>query len=201
MRAIITILSLLFISNFAYAEVFKWIDEKGTVHFTEDWEKIPEKYRDQVKRKELPEEPTSRGDRIKEQEMRERSKREYEKIEAEQIRKEKIKKVKEALEAEKPDVRVSYKGKDTGYHIFYITVKNNATKVMFVSPGHFILTEEDNRSVNCTVPSMSLRNRMPMLEVSEILPGGFVEAYLFFEASKRGKTLIYKITGEEFSVR
>jgi hypothetical protein len=32
-----------------HAEIFKWIDEKGTVHFTEDPATIPEKYRDKVK--------------------------------------------------------------------------------------------------------------------------------------------------------
>ena len=28
-----------------YGEMYKWVDEKGTVHFTDDLSKIPEKYR------------------------------------------------------------------------------------------------------------------------------------------------------------
>jgi len=30
----------------SHAEIFKWVDEKGTVHFTEDPATIPEKYRE-----------------------------------------------------------------------------------------------------------------------------------------------------------
>jgi hypothetical protein len=38
-------------------ETYQWVDEKGTVHFTDDVGKIPEKYQDQVKKKETPREP------------------------------------------------------------------------------------------------------------------------------------------------
>jgi hypothetical protein len=31
------------------AEIYKWIDDKGTVHFTEDPSTIPEKYLERVK--------------------------------------------------------------------------------------------------------------------------------------------------------
>jgi hypothetical protein len=35
-------------------DVYKWVDEEGTVHFSEDESSIPEKYRDQMERKSLP---------------------------------------------------------------------------------------------------------------------------------------------------
>ncbi len=35
-------------------ETYQWVDEKGTVHFTDDFGKIPEKYQDQVKKREVP---------------------------------------------------------------------------------------------------------------------------------------------------
>ena len=38
-------------------EIYQWVDEKGTVHFTDDFGQIPEKYQDQVKKKETPPEP------------------------------------------------------------------------------------------------------------------------------------------------
>ncbi len=38
-------------------EIYQWVDEKGTVHFTDDVGQIPEKYQDQVKEKKTPEEP------------------------------------------------------------------------------------------------------------------------------------------------
>jgi len=40
-------------------EIYQWVDEKGTVHFTDDFGQIPEKYRDQVKEKKAPPEPAS----------------------------------------------------------------------------------------------------------------------------------------------
>ncbi len=40
----------------AYAEMYKWIDEKGTVHFTDDLSKIPEKYRSDAESRKAPKE-------------------------------------------------------------------------------------------------------------------------------------------------
>jgi len=40
-------------------ETYQWVDEKGTVHFTDDFGQIPEKYQDQVKEKKTPKEPVS----------------------------------------------------------------------------------------------------------------------------------------------
>jgi len=37
-------------------EVYKWIDEKGTLHFTDDLTLVPEKYRDQIEKKKPPKE-------------------------------------------------------------------------------------------------------------------------------------------------
>jgi len=36
-----------------HAEVYKWVDEKGTVHFTDDYSKITPSYRDQVEIKKV----------------------------------------------------------------------------------------------------------------------------------------------------
>jgi hypothetical protein len=38
-------------------EIYQWVDEKGTVHFTDDISQIPERYQDQVKKKKIPPEP------------------------------------------------------------------------------------------------------------------------------------------------
>jgi len=38
----------------ASAEMYKWIDEKGTVHFTDDISSIPEKYREDVEERKTP---------------------------------------------------------------------------------------------------------------------------------------------------
>jgi hypothetical protein len=40
-------------------EVYRWVDEKGTVHFVDDLSLVPEKYREQVQKKRPPEKPTS----------------------------------------------------------------------------------------------------------------------------------------------
>ena len=38
-------------------QVYRWTDEKGTIHLTDDPTLVPEKFRDQIKEKELPKEP------------------------------------------------------------------------------------------------------------------------------------------------
>jgi hypothetical protein len=45
----ITLFGLLLVSQLAHAEIYKWVDEKGTTHFTYDPETIPEKYREKTK--------------------------------------------------------------------------------------------------------------------------------------------------------
>lgn len=44
-RISVIILFILFISEISFAEVYKWVDEKGAVHFTDDMMQVPEKYR------------------------------------------------------------------------------------------------------------------------------------------------------------
>jgi len=47
-------------------EVYRWTDEKGTVHFTDDLSKIPKPYLDQVEKKGVPEETFEKRDVPKE---------------------------------------------------------------------------------------------------------------------------------------
>lgn len=54
-RVLIIILFFLFISEISFAEIFKWVDGKGVVHFTDDLLQVPEKYRSKAKKMELPE--------------------------------------------------------------------------------------------------------------------------------------------------
>ena len=39
---------IVFFFSISWAETYKWIDEKGTVHFTQDFGSIPEKFREQI---------------------------------------------------------------------------------------------------------------------------------------------------------
>ena len=66
-RILIVILFILFISEISFAEVYKWVDEKGVVHFTDDILQIPEKYRPKTEKMVLPEgkeETKSEGESI-----------------------------------------------------------------------------------------------------------------------------------------
>jgi hypothetical protein len=45
-------------------EVYRWTDEKGTVHFTDDASKIPEEHSDQAERIEVPEEKLKETERL-----------------------------------------------------------------------------------------------------------------------------------------
>lgn len=107
---IITILlGLLLIFQIAHAEIYKWVDEKGTIHFTEDPSTIPEKYRDKVKSRTTEEDSMTLEERTKakkqyEDQVKDRLEKEdkaYEKtIEEEEIRK-KRKTLEEAKEEER----------------------------------------------------------------------------------------------------
>lgn len=44
-----------------HADMYKWVDEKGTVHFTDDASKIPEQYRKDVEERKAPKEVSSPG--------------------------------------------------------------------------------------------------------------------------------------------
>jgi hypothetical protein len=51
MKQILIVLSLiLFISEISFAQVYKWVDEKGVVYFTDDINLVPEKYRSGAKK-------------------------------------------------------------------------------------------------------------------------------------------------------
>ena len=38
-------------------EIYRWVDEKGILHFVDDLTQVPEKYRDQIQKKESPKGP------------------------------------------------------------------------------------------------------------------------------------------------
>jgi chromosome segregation ATPase len=50
MRTIFFIFLFLLSTELSFAEVYKWIDEKEVVHFTDDIMQIPEKYRSHIER-------------------------------------------------------------------------------------------------------------------------------------------------------
>jgi hypothetical protein len=49
--SLVLVLTVVFLGSIAYAEIFKWVDDKGAVHFSDDYETIPEKYRQQLEKK------------------------------------------------------------------------------------------------------------------------------------------------------
>jgi hypothetical protein len=53
--SIILCLLFLFMGEISFAEVYKWVDEKGVVYFTDDIMQVPEKYRPKSERIGLPE--------------------------------------------------------------------------------------------------------------------------------------------------
>ena len=101
---------LLLHSQSAQAEIYQWIDEKGTVHFTEDPETIPERYRENVKSRTTEEDLMSPEERM-------RVKRERE----EQERGKRFKKeISETTETPKPVRRVESESVDSGPSPGYI---------------------------------------------------------------------------------
>jgi hypothetical protein len=55
MKYILLILLFIVTTKLAFAEVYKWVDDKGVVHFTDDIMQIPEKYQPLAEKMELPE--------------------------------------------------------------------------------------------------------------------------------------------------
>jgi hypothetical protein len=54
----VAILCLSILISFSYSgEVYRWIDEKGGVHLTNDLSKIPDQYRSQFEKRKMTEEP------------------------------------------------------------------------------------------------------------------------------------------------
>jgi hypothetical protein len=63
MRVTVILLFLVFITSTCWGETYRWVDDKGTIHFTEDYGSIPEKYRDRVQeRKDKPSELAPKTD-------------------------------------------------------------------------------------------------------------------------------------------
>jgi len=49
-RILFTVLFVLFVSDLSLAEVYRWVDDKGVVYFTDDITQVPEKYRSKAER-------------------------------------------------------------------------------------------------------------------------------------------------------
>jgi clan AA aspartic protease (TIGR02281 family) len=64
-RALLLMVALVALAYPAGAEMYRWVDEKGTVHFTDDLSRIPEKYRPDAETRKGPKETTSPGVRGK----------------------------------------------------------------------------------------------------------------------------------------
>jgi chromosome segregation ATPase len=58
MKTLTLILLFLLIATLSYSQVYKWVDEKGIVHFTDDITQIPEKHRRTTEEREVNEEKT-----------------------------------------------------------------------------------------------------------------------------------------------
>ena len=46
-------------------EVYRWVDGKGTIHFSEDESSVPEEYREQLEKKSVPEEAEQPKEKVK----------------------------------------------------------------------------------------------------------------------------------------
>jgi len=53
-KALFVLTLLILLALAANAEMYKWVDEKGTVHFTDDISSIPEKYREVIEMRKTP---------------------------------------------------------------------------------------------------------------------------------------------------
>jgi hypothetical protein len=54
MKTLSVIIFFILSASIAFSQAFKWVDEKGNVHFTDDYSQIPEKYRPGSERRGMP---------------------------------------------------------------------------------------------------------------------------------------------------
>jgi polyribonucleotide nucleotidyltransferase len=130
----IVILSLSLFFQTVHAEIFKWVDEKGTVHFTEDPATIPEKYREKVKSRMTEEDLMSPEERARakkqyEEEIREKLKKEGKEYDAKEFER----KVKELEERQKRE-RVEGKCEIVSYSQYDVNLGGGFVSG-HVSPG------------------------------------------------------------------
>jgi clan AA aspartic protease (TIGR02281 family) len=60
MKIILPFIAILIVLvSFSYGEMYKWVDEKGTVHFTDDISNIQEKYRQDIETRKPPQETSA----------------------------------------------------------------------------------------------------------------------------------------------
>ncbi len=57
---LVVMVAWLMVIQASHAEIYKWIDDNGTVHFTEDPTTIPEKYQDKAQSRDISESPEKR---------------------------------------------------------------------------------------------------------------------------------------------
>ncbi len=109
---IIVLFCIFFFCGVGLGEIYKWVDEKGTVHFTQDPSTIPEKYRTNVKSRTTEEDMMTPEEGLKEkkrheEELKKRQAREQMQYE-ESLKEERIRK--RAKEVEDAAYERSLKG-------------------------------------------------------------------------------------------
>lgn len=82
-------------------EIYRWTDEKGTVHFTDDLSKIPRPYLDRVEKKGVPEETLEKREVPKEASKKEETLRQSEGEESPDRVKKYLKDIEEKIAAKK----------------------------------------------------------------------------------------------------
>jgi len=173
---------LLFISHFSYAETYKWVDEKGGVHFTEDPATIPEKYWDKAKSRTTEEDLMTPEEKIRakqkyEEEIRERLKREKGEYDLKEFEK-RVKEMEDQAKKKREEGRceiISYSQYDV------ITDVHGSGGGGFVSPGGFITGGGvDVWSHKSTCVDLVIKNNAPEAKT-------ITERNLVATSSKSGK--------------
>ncbi len=135
-------------------EIYKWVDEKGTIHFTEDPSTIPEIYREKTQTKTTEEDSISFEEQIRfkkkeEAELRERLKREKNEAEIRRLE-EQLKNILEVVERKNKEVERKKEEADLASSPGYIPfekfkyVQKGMTEAEVLSRfGHPTRVEED----------------------------------------------------------
>jgi hypothetical protein len=166
---IILLSIFLYVPSFS-GEVYRWMDEKGTIHFTDDSSMIPEQYSDQAKRIEVPEEILKEPERFGKPEGRSERVKEYlenpeKRIEAKKRMEKKISELEEELKLSEETLK-RIEEYETENYLYYQPFKDPKTGkwVPVASPYY-----EEKRRLKNNIESIKAEIRTPQEKLSDLL--------------------------------
>ena len=159
----------------AYGQIYKWVDEKGTVHFTEDPSRLPEKYWNEMKSRQTEEEKVKPEEKGKpkeeyEREQKNRLEKDSDMRQSEESIYLSVQKVPWELRFPKGGWRIQQERVRPDGGACYYMFSNTSTQMnasFFIEPAEKCKTSRDCRSLFWSDPGPSYENPQSVEQFEE----------------------------------